>query len=76
MTRARLTQIMNLLNLAREIQERLLFLPGLEKGRDLIGEHHMRPVCEVVAGRGQQGRVHFKSPLDTIFLRISSERYG
>ena len=44
---------MNLLNLAPEIQERLLFLPGSEKGRDLIGERHMRPVCEVVEWREQ-----------------------
>ena len=53
-TRARVTQIMNLLNLAPEIQERLLFLSGSEKGRDLIGERDMRPVCEVVEWRGQR----------------------
>lgn len=32
-TRARVTQIMNLLMLAPEIQEELLFLPRLERGR-------------------------------------------
>ena len=32
-TRARITQIMNLLNLAPEIQEEILFLPRLERGR-------------------------------------------
>jgi len=35
-TRARVTQIMNLLNLAPEIQEWLLFLPRVEEGRDLV----------------------------------------
>lgn len=33
-TRARITQIMNLLNLAPEIQEELLFLPKTVVGRD------------------------------------------
>lgn len=35
-TRARLTQIMNLRLLAPEIQEAILFLPPIEKGRDSI----------------------------------------
>lgn len=38
-TRARMTQIMNLLNLAPEIQEELLFLPRVEAGR---GELQLR----------------------------------
>jgi hypothetical protein len=33
-TRARVTQIMNLLGLAPDIQEELLFLPPVERGRD------------------------------------------
>jgi hypothetical protein len=43
-TRARATQIMNLLNLAPEIQERLLFLPGTVNGRDAISEREIRPI--------------------------------
>src|SRR5262249_19228639 len=35
-TRARISQIMNLLNLAPDIQEALLFLPRTEHGRDAI----------------------------------------
>ena len=35
-TRARLSQIMGLLNLASDIQEAILFLPKTTKGRDLI----------------------------------------
>lgn len=36
-TRARITQIMSLLNLAPEIQEEILFLPVTTMGRDLVG---------------------------------------
>lgn len=35
-TRARITQIMNLLLLAPDVQEELLFLPRVEQGRDPI----------------------------------------
>lgn len=41
-TRARVSQIMNLLNLAPEIQERLLFLPGTRRGRDPLNERKLR----------------------------------
>jgi hypothetical protein len=44
-TRARLTQIMNLLNLAPDIQEEVLFLPPTEKGRDPITERDGRPIA-------------------------------
>ena len=40
-SRARVTQIMNLLQLAPEIQEALLFLPRTVKGRDPIREHRI-----------------------------------
>lgn len=43
-TRARMTQIMNLLHLAPEIQEELLFLPPVEKGRDPVTERELRTV--------------------------------
>ncbi len=43
-TRARLTQIMNLLNLAPDIQEAILLLPRVEKGRDPITERELRPI--------------------------------
>lgn len=41
-TRARLTQILNLLSLAPQIQEELLHLPPVTKGKDPITEHHLR----------------------------------
>ena len=46
-TRARITQIMNLLNLAPDIQEDILFLPNTTKGRDPILEKDLRPVAAV-----------------------------
>ena len=41
-TRARITQIMNLLNLAPDIQEKLLFLPRVFEGKDTITERQVR----------------------------------
>lgn len=51
-TRARITQIMNLLLLAPDIQEEILFLPVVEAGREPLKEWHVRPtVAEPVWGR-------------------------
>ena len=47
-SRARLTQIMNLLLLAPDIQEEILFLPRTLKGYDPITESQLRPVCAEV----------------------------
>jgi hypothetical protein len=44
-TRARVTQIMNLLNLAPSIQEELLFLPAVIAGPDLVKEWQVRPIA-------------------------------
>ncbi len=44
-TRARVTQIMNLLNLAPDIQEVLLHLPLVHGGDDPIKEWQMRPIA-------------------------------
>ena len=44
-TRARITQIMNLLHLAPDIQEDLLFLPLTTAGRDPISERLVRPIA-------------------------------
>lgn len=53
-TRARVTQIMNLLNLAPDIQETLLFLPPIEHGRDPIREWQVRPLTGVAEWRHQR----------------------
>ena len=44
-SRARVTQIMDLLLLAPEIQEEILFLPVVERGKDLITERSMRQIA-------------------------------
>jgi len=53
-TRARVTQIMNLLNLAPDIQEELLFLPRTLKGRDPFRERHLRPIAAILDWRKQR----------------------
>jgi len=53
-TRARITQIMNLLNLAPDIQEAILFLPRTTRGRDPIRERHLRPIAAVIDWRKQR----------------------
>jgi hypothetical protein len=47
-TRARMTQIMNLLNLAPDIQEEILFLPKTMAGRDPLSERNIRRVTAIV----------------------------
>lgn len=44
-SRARVTQIMNLLQLAPDIQEAILFMPPVEHGRDRIKEWQVRPIA-------------------------------
>lgn len=47
-TRARITQIMNLNHLAPDIQEEILFLPEVVEGRDPVVERHLRPIAAVI----------------------------
>lgn len=47
-TRARVTQIMNLLHLAPDIQEAILFLPLVDAGKDPILEGHLRPLVLMI----------------------------
>lgn len=44
-TRARVSQIINLLSLAPDIQEEVLFLPRVVEGRDPVTERHLRKVA-------------------------------
>lgn len=53
-TRARLTQIMNLLCLAPDIQEALLFLQKTEHGRDEVTEKQIRPIVSQVVWIAQR----------------------
>jgi hypothetical protein len=47
-SKPRMSQIMNLTNLAPEIQETLLFLPRTLAGQDPITERRMRPIVQAV----------------------------
>jgi hypothetical protein len=53
-TQPRMTQIMNLLHLAPDIQEELLFLPATESGREPIHEKLLRPVAAEMDWREQR----------------------
>jgi len=53
-TRARMTQIMNLLNLAPDLQEAILGLPPVEHGRDPITERDLRVIVAVLDWRKQR----------------------
>src|SRR3954454_23205322 len=53
-TRARITQIMNLLNLAPATQEQLLFLPPTPAWRDEVHERGIRSLAGIVDFEGQR----------------------
>jgi hypothetical protein len=53
-TRARMTQIMNLGLLAPDIQEELLFLPRTERGRDRFFLRDFQPIAAVVEWKKQR----------------------
>lgn len=53
-TRARVTQIMNLLHLAPDIQEAILHLPRVESGRDPLTERDLRPIAALSDWRKQR----------------------
>ena len=57
-TRARVTQIMNMLMLAPDIQEEILFLAPTANGRDLLKEWQLRPIASVWEWRKQRGMWH------------------
>ena len=53
-TRARVSQILNLLNLAPEIQEELLFLPRTMAGRDAIILRDLLPIASTMVWAQQK----------------------
>ena len=53
-TRARLSQVMNLLNLAPDIQEAILLLPPVTHGQDPIYERQLRPIVAALDWRKQR----------------------
>ena len=54
-TQPRMTQIMNLLHLAPDIQDEILHLPPVDKGDDPVTERDLRPITRMVDW-GQQRR--------------------
>ena len=55
-TRARLSQIVGLLCLAPDLQEKILFLPRTLKGRDPIQLRHLLPIAMLADWRKQRIR--------------------
>ncbi len=53
-TRARVSQIMNLLNLAPDIQETILFLPRTVRGRDPLIVRDLQPIASIPDWRKQR----------------------
>jgi len=53
-TRARITQIMNLLQLAPDIQEEILFLPSGDGSRDVMAEPSVRRITAMVEWERQR----------------------
>jgi hypothetical protein len=53
-TRARISQILNLIHLAPDIQEALLFLPPTVRGRDPIILADLMPIAAAVDWRKQR----------------------
>ena len=65
-TKARITQIMNLTFLAPDIQEAILDLPRTMRGRDPIRERHLRAIAKVVEWERQRElwtAIHRASPI-------------
>jgi hypothetical protein len=53
-SRARISQILNLVHLAPDIQEQLLFLPLTERGRDRLRLADLQPLCRIWAWQDQR----------------------
>jgi len=53
-SRPRVTQIMNLLHLAPDIQEAILNLPRVTQGKDPVAERHVRRVAAETSWRRQR----------------------
>jgi hypothetical protein len=56
LTTARITQIMNLLVLAPDIQEEILFLPSITKGSAPVTERDLRPLLKTLVWSEQRAK--------------------
>jgi hypothetical protein len=64
-SRARISQIMNLLVLSPDIQEALLFLPPTQQGRDPIHLGQLQPLAALLDWRQQRRRWQQLAPAGT-----------
>lgn len=55
-SRARLSQVMNLLNLAPDLQSEILFLHPATSGKERLTERHVRPIASIPAWDEQRRR--------------------
>ena len=55
-SRARITQVMNLIHLAPDIQEEILFLRGARRGRDPVYLEQLLPLTAILDWRTQRRR--------------------
>ena len=55
-SRARITQVMNLLHLAPDLQETILFLPRVQSGRDRIHLHELQALTALLDWQEQRRR--------------------
>jgi hypothetical protein len=53
-TKARISQIMNLLHLAPDIQEAILFLPRTQRGRDPVVLRYLQPIAALLDWQQQR----------------------
>lgn len=53
-TQPRMTQVMNLLHLAPDIQEEILHLPPVQTGKDVLTERDLRPITQLRDWRQQR----------------------
>lgn len=74
-TQPRMTQIMNLLHLAPDIQEEILHLPPVAKGRDPITEHDLRPTAGLLHWDAQRATWAMIRPHRGGVARLWRSRY-
>ena len=76
-TQPRMTQIMNLLHLAPDIQEEILHLPPVAEGRDPVTERMLRPVAATIDWGVQRSFwLSLRSPDATMRAAAAASRDG
>ena len=71
-SRARITQIMNLLYLAPDIQEEILFLSPSLRGRDVIHLRHLQPIAAILDWHEQRTRWRTLAPAADTNVRAAA----